>query len=154
MNAVQILTLTDFEQSNATLCSTKSTTCDVCLTFDEIKNNLFASGLPQLYFDQLRDIRQINYSLCHPSETYKVTPSAQQLTRKSLQLQPNWTQWLASEYEQLDQYDKQGAFGLPCIPPLGADIFHWMWIYKIKEKDNQCIKACAVCDGSNHGGHA
>ena len=45
-------------------------------------------------------------------------------------------------------------FGLPCIPPPGAAIFHWVWTYKIKEEDNHYKKACAVCDGSTRGGHA
>ena len=154
VNAIQILTLTDFEQTIATLRSTKSTTCDVCLTFDEIRNNLSASGLPQLYFDQLRDIRHINDSLRHPSQSNTVIPSAHRLTRKSLQTQSDWTEWLASECEQLNQYDKQGMFGQPCIPPPGAAIFHWVWIYKIKEEDNHRKKARAVCDGSTRGGHA
>jgi hypothetical protein len=63
-----------------------------------------------------------------------VIPSAHRLTQKSLQIQSNWTEWLASECEQLNQYDKQGMFGHPCIPPPGAAIFHWVWIYKSKRK--------------------
>ena len=45
-------------------------------------------------------------------------------------------------------------FGQPCITPPGAAIFHWTWIYKIKEEDYDCKKAHAVCDGSTCGGHA
>ena len=62
VNAVQILTLTDFEQSIATLCSTKFTSCDLFLMFDDIRNNLSTSGLLQLSFDQCRDIWHINAS--------------------------------------------------------------------------------------------
>ena len=56
--------------------------------------------------------------------------------------------------EQLNQYDKQGMFDHPCIPPPDAAIFLWVWIYKIKEENNDCKKAHTICDGSTHGGHA
>ena len=40
VNTIQMMTCTAIQQSIATLCSTKPTTCDVCHTFDEIRNNL------------------------------------------------------------------------------------------------------------------
>ena len=45
-------------------------------------------------------------------------------------------------------------FGDPCPPPLDASIFHWVWIYKIKEEEQNRKKARAVCDGSTRGGQA
>jgi hypothetical protein len=35
------------------------------------------------------------------------------LTHGKLIKQPDWDEWLASEYLQLDQYDAQGMFGDP-----------------------------------------
>ena len=54
----------------------------------------------------------------------------------------------------IDQYDKQDMFGSPVAPPPGAAIFHWVWIYKVKDEDNYRKKARAVCDGSTRGGQA
>uniref|UniRef100_A0A7S1VQI3 Reverse transcriptase Ty1/copia-type domain-containing protein n=1 Tax=Grammatophora oceanica TaxID=210454 RepID=A0A7S1VQI3_9STRA len=47
-------------------------------------------------------------------------------------------------------------FGEPCLPPPNSAIFHWVWIYLIKENPTEGIryKARAVCDGSSRGGQA
>ena len=69
------------------------------------RNSLSSSGLPQLYFDQLRDLRTITQSLRQSPST----PSgalACRLTRQGLKKQSDWSDWLASEFEQLDQYDR------------------------------------------------
>ena len=92
---------------------------------------LSGQGLPQLYFDQLLDIRKIQQSL----HTDFSIPKASRLTRKGLQSQPDWLEWLAAEFHQLYQYAQQDMFGDPCPPPLDASIFHWVWIYKIKEEE-------------------
>ena len=46
------------------------------------------------------------------------------LTRGKLLQQDDWTDWQASEYLQLDQYDAQGMFGLPVFESEGDAIFH------------------------------
>ena len=148
LNGIPITTIDAFQQIIATLRSQGVTVCQIRFTFDEIRNSLSGSGLPQLYFDQLRDIRTITKSLHN-------TPAlAHRLTRKGLQSQLDWPEWQASEFVQLDQYAQQNMFGTPCSPPPGASVFHWVWIYKVKEEDNNRKKARAVCDGSTRGGHA
>ena len=132
------------------LLPSHASTCNISFTFDDIHNTLSAQGLPQLYFDQLRDIRKIQHSL---HKDFSV-PKASRLTRKGLQTQPDWLEWLAAEFHQLDQYAQQDMFGDPCPPPLDASIFHWVWIYKIKEEEQNRKKARAVCDGSTRGGQA
>ena len=132
------------------LLPSHASTCNISFTFDDIHNTLSAQGLPQLYFDQLRDIRKIQQSL----HTDFSVPQASRLTRKGLQTQPDWLEWLAAEFHQLDQYAQQDMFGDPCPPPLDASIFHWVWIYKIKEEEQNRKKARAVCDGSTRGGQA
>jgi hypothetical protein len=113
-----------------------------------VKNTLSVSGLPQLYFDQLRDIRRVN------QQVRSDQPTAQHLTRKGLQTQPDWDEWVASEAKQLDAYDTQRMFGETCPLPPGASVFHWVWLYKIKTEENNRKKARTVCDGSTCGGQA
>jgi hypothetical protein len=71
-----------------------------------------------------------------------------------LKKQPDWSEWQSSEFLQLDNYESQGMFGTPCAPLPGHALFHWVWLYKIKEKENDLKKARAVCDGSTRGGQA
>ena len=136
-----------------------SSTAIFCFTFDEVRNVLAPSGLPQLYFDQLRDIRKVLASIrsvtrvpATPSTSTRPTPP--KLTRRYLRSQPDWDEWLAAEYKQHDQYDAQQMYGEPCSPPPGAAIFNWVWIYKVKTNENNRKKARAVCDGSTRGGQA
>jgi hypothetical protein len=152
LNGIDIRTLTDFQQAIATLRDTGATVCDICFTFDEVRNSLSASGLLQLYFDQLRDIRQVLHSLREPDDTTPVV--ANRLTRKGLQHQSDWPEWQSSEFLQLDQYDAQVMFGKPCPPTPERALFHWVWLYKIKTQENNLKKARAVCDGSTRGGQA
>ena len=60
INNVDIATTADLTQAISVLRSNGDITCNLRLTFDDVKNTLSVSGLPQLYFDQLRDIRRIN----------------------------------------------------------------------------------------------
>ena len=124
------------------------------LTFDDAINTLSSTGLPLLYFDQLKHIRGHNTTLRASQTLPLCTPVSHRLTRRGLQTQPGWPEWLRSEAEQLDSYATQGMFGTPCTPPPQAAIFHWVWIYKIKTEDNNRKKARAVCDGSTRGGQA
>jgi hypothetical protein len=152
VNDIDICTMMDFQEAIATLRDTGADVCNIRFTFDEIRNSLSASGLPQLYFDQLRDVCQILTSLRTPAPP---TAVANRLTRKGLKNQPNWNEWQSSDFLQLDDCDAQGMFGAPCAPDPGRALFHWVWLYKIKENENNHLKkACAVCDGSTRGGQA
>ncbi len=73
------------------------------------------------------------------------------LTRGKLTQQDDWPDWQHSEYLQLNQYDKQGMFGVP-IPMKEEDVvFHLVWTYAIKAVDGH-KKAHCVCDGSTCSG--
>jgi hypothetical protein len=72
--------------------------------------------------------------------------------RRSLQKQSDWPEWRYSEWIQLDNYDKQGMFSIPCTAPLDASIFFWVCLYSIKPHENNRKKVRDVCDGSTRGG--
>jgi hypothetical protein len=150
INDIDIRTQTDIDQALATLRAAGTSVCDIRSTFDEIRNSLSASGLPQLYFDQLRDVRKILRSLRETPEP----AIAHRLTRPGLKKQPDCSEWQSSEFLQIDNYEYQGMFGTPCAPLPGHALFHWVWLYKIKEKENDLKKARAVCDGFTRGGQA
>jgi hypothetical protein len=119
-------------------------------TKDEAKNSLSAVGLPQLYFDQLRVMK------AHIAHTVQAVVhkaiTGPKFNRRSLQKQSDWPEWRDSEWIQLDNYDKQGMFGIPCTAPLDASIFFWVWLYSIKPHENNRKKVRGVCDGSTRGG--
>ena len=46
------------------------------------------------------------------------------LTRRVLQLQADWSDWLQSEFKQLDQYKSQNMFGKPTKLPRNANLLH------------------------------
>jgi hypothetical protein len=69
------------------------------------------------------------------------------LTSGKLTLQDDWSDWQHLECLQLDQYDKQGMFGVP-VPMKEKDaVFHLVWTYAIKAVDGR-KKARCVCNGS------
>jgi hypothetical protein len=75
------------------------------------------------------------------------------LTRGKLLKQPDWDEWQASEYLQLDQYDAQGMFGQPVPRSKDMSVFHSVWTYAIKALDAR-KKARWACDGSPRSGQA
>jgi len=75
------------------------------------------------------------------------------LTRGKLLKQPDWDDWRASEYLQLDQYFNQGMFGVPQRVDDAAAVFHTVWTYAIKALDGR-KKARFACDGSPRSGQA
>jgi hypothetical protein len=158
LNDIDIVDLPSFEttvaQMRAAATDPSSLTAVLKLTFDDAINTLSASGLPLIYFDQLRHIHDINRDLRLSKRLLAYAAVSHRLTRRGLQSQPGWTAWLLAEAEQLNSYATQGMFGAPCFPPPGAAIFHWVWIYKFKPEDNNRKKARAVCDGSTRGGQA
>ena len=60
---VDICTLANLTQTISVLRSNGTLTCHLRLTFEDVNNTLSASGLPQLYFEQLRDIRRVTQQL-------------------------------------------------------------------------------------------
>jgi hypothetical protein len=145
---IDICTLADLTQTISVLRSNGTLTCHLRLTFEDVNNTLSVSDLPQLYFEQLRDIRRVTQQLRSNQ------PKAPSLTHTGLHTQPDWNEWVSSAEEQVDAYDVQDLFGNPCLLPKGASVFCWVWLYKITTEDSIRKKAYAICDGSTHGGPA
>jgi hypothetical protein len=104
-------TIEDVQKAIATLRQTTQHTARFTFTHDEIRTNLTAEGVPQLYFDQLNHIRQ------HLEDIR--SPKAHKLTRRTLTSTTDWPEWEASEYKQLNQFAQQGMFAdpIPAPPP-------------------------------------
>jgi hypothetical protein len=105
----------------------------VAFTKDDAPNCLSAVGLPQLYSDQLRitkgNIDSTVIDVVHTSIT------GASFNGRTLQKQLDWKDWLAAEWIQLDNYDKQclellttrllthlSSSGYGCIPSIPTRI--------------------------------
>jgi hypothetical protein len=53
---------------------------------------------------------------------------APKFNRHTLHHQPNWKDWLAAEWIQLDNYAKQNMLRPHCNTPTDASIFFWVWL--------------------------
>ena len=62
---------------------------------------------------------------------------AMKLTRGRLLKQEEWSVWQHSERLQMDQYNTQGMFGVPCRVNKENAIFNLVWMYNVKELDNK-----------------
>jgi hypothetical protein len=67
-------------------------------------------------------------------------------TRRKLIRLPNWNDWEAGEFKQLDSMAKQEMYRNPCLPPKDAIILRQHWNYSIKA--GRTRKAGNCCDGS------
>jgi hypothetical protein len=119
-------TTSDVHQAIALARQAAQTYVVIVFTKDEAKNNLSAVGLPQLYFAQQRVMK------AHIAHTVQAVVhkaiTGTKFNRRSLHKQSDWPEWRDSEWIQLDNYDKQGMFGIPCTAPLDASIFFWVWL--------------------------
>jgi hypothetical protein len=115
-------------------------------------NTLSHAGLPQLYFDQMLVIKHHITQIWQPM-IHKVTASPR-LTRRKLQQSDAWPEWCTTEHIQLDNYYAQGMFNSPTVPPPNLAVLYWVWVYVVKEMENNRKKARAVCDGPTRGGAA
>lgn len=152
INGVPVHTLDDVHKIVASARQSSTPNCQFRFAFDEVRNGLTSVGLLQLYFDQWRDIRNLRQQAARDA-----CPSHQvnKLTRRTLRKQDDWQEWRLSEHEQLENYDRQGMFGEPIPPPADAPLFHWVWIYKMKDTPTETRrKTRVVCDGSPRAGQA
>ena len=69
------------------------------------------------------------------------------LTRRFLIQQEDWPDWQKSEHKQLNQYEQQNTFGLPCQLPQGSNLLPLLWTYMVKDCGTK--KARCVCNGSS-----
>ena len=71
--------------------------------------------------------------------------ASKRLTRKKLKNGNKWDLWQLSEYKQLQQYEDQHTFGIPCPLPPNANCLNLLWVYTVKEDGT--LKARCVCNG-------
>jgi hypothetical protein len=88
--------------------------------------------------------RNPSYQLVDNGGVLNVNTCVMKLTRGKLIKQPDWDEWLASEYLQLDQYDAQGMFGYPMEVDSDAAVFRTVLTYAIKAVDGW-YKARCLC---------
>jgi hypothetical protein len=69
------------------------------------------------------------------------------LTHEKLLRQEDWSDWQASEFLQLNQYDSQAMFGLPVAVESIKAVFNLVWSYGIKAIVG-CKKAWCTCNRS------
>ncbi|KAI2514205.1 retrotransposon [Fragilaria crotonensis] len=67
-------------------------------------------------------------------------------TRRKLRKLPNWSDWKAAEFKQLDSMAKQEMYGDPVHAPKGSIILRQHWNYIIKSDGTRKARNC--CDGS------
>ena len=99
----------------------------------------------------VKTLRAILYD-DNPFKTAKMsllqTKHSKKLTRRYLKQQPEWSEWLMSEWKQLDQYEAQGTFGKPSLLPPGANCLSLLWTYVVKSDPQKTKKSRCVCDGN------
>jgi hypothetical protein len=126
VHTTSVHTISDVHQSISLAHQAAHTSVVIVFTKDDANNSLSAIGLPHLYVDQLRvmkaHIEHTVQSVVHKAITGPT------LNHRSLQKQSNWPEWRDSKWIQLDNYDKQGMFGIPCTAPLDASILFWVWL--------------------------
>jgi hypothetical protein len=97
--------------------------------------------------------RDPSYQVVDGGGVLNVDTRVVKFTQGKLIKQPNWDEWLASKYMQLDQYDAQGMFGNPTAIDSDAAVFCMVWTYAIKALDGR-YKARCTCDYSPRSGQA
>ena len=113
----------------------------------------------KLYFDQLNAIAAYLQELKYDEEFIDVDTGVPiinlinkkrcnnaQFTRPELKRREDWDDWKHSEYKQLDLYEMQNMFGLPCKRPPKANIINLLWAYSIKTDGTK--KSRCVCNGN------
>ena len=115
------------------------------LTHDQLNNRV------KLLEDGLRVLCTRMYDIVESGEVRQYVTRVMRLTRGKLLQQNDWSDWQASEFLQLDQYDAQGMFGDPVKVDKEDAVFFLVWTYSIKTLDGR-KKARCVCDGSSRSG--
>ena len=58
-----------------------------------------------------------------------VFPETDKRTRAKLKNHPDWEEWKAYEFSQLDAIDKENMFGTPCRRPPRDTVLRKVWMY-------------------------
>ena len=88
----------------------------------------------------------------HCGEVWNFKSLAYKLTRGKLLRQPDWTEWCASKWTQLDQYYDQGMFRKPVRVDFNEAVFNLVWTYYVIKELDKRKKARCTCDGSPRSG--
>ena len=122
------------------------------------------TGLPQLNFDQFLTVAsqhqhilqgQLQFVIDEEMDQHehvsisKLVPKT--LTRPTLMKQSDWSKWEASEFLQLDQYERQHMFSPPGPYPKdipNPNIPPMIWVYLVKVDGR--YKARCVANGALH----
>jgi hypothetical protein len=154
----------------ACLSSSNAHRCTLLFSHPKITPNISNQGLPimsKLDFSQcthnqlnnqvnlieegLRIQQTLKYNTIDSGNILNYTTRIMKLTWGKLMNQDDWTNWQASEFLQLDQYDEQAMFGNPVSTKDNNAIFHLVWMYAIKTVNGR-KKAHCVCGGSSRSG--
>ena len=151
-----VTTLAEAHDAFQQLSSNGITSVPLLFSHPEIRQDISHDGLPvvssapftQHIYDQLNHrwdfLMVVDY--LHKAPPYEIVESGNvlnyvtrvmHLTRGKLTQQDDWSDWQHLEYLQLDQYDKQGMFGV-LVPMKEEDaVFHLVWTYAIKAIDGR-----------------
>jgi hypothetical protein len=136
----------------------------------ELRQDISNNGLPiispppftQLTHDQLNhrwDFATVadalwkipQYKIVDCGNVLNYVTQVMRLTRGKLLRQDDWSDWQASKFLQLDQYNAQKMFGPPVAVTSEDAVFNLVWSYGVKAVDGG-KKAQCTCDGSARSG--
>lgn len=112
--------------------------CDLTRAHAKLWDGLTQDGIPQVNIDQL-NTRFLLTRISSTTSKYLLLLvvgyiyAFSKLTPGKLLKQPDWKEWQASEYLQLDQYKKQFMFGMPTEVVDRKNLFHLVWTYTVKD---------------------
>ena len=100
----------------------------------------------------LKSLKQVTFmdytwrDLSHKHNAFKIAAlkKRKRLTHRILQLHDDWSDWLQSEFKQLDQYKTHNMFGKPTKLPRNANLLHLLWIYLIKDDKTKKLDAYII----------
>jgi hypothetical protein len=132
IDGTRVSTIADAMTIFCCLSTTNSCGCSLLFSHPKITPDILSTGLPimsksdfsqlthnqlnnqvDLLEDGLRVLRTRMYDILESGDVRQYVKRVMHLTRGKLLLQDDWSDWQASEFLQLDQYDAQGMFGDP-----------------------------------------
>jgi hypothetical protein len=188
INGTTVTSINQAKQVFQQLIQDKAESCELILSHPEVKHGLSERGIPQVNLDQMNPrksylgpavlppiIKQASPPPLYDPEGDVLIdglPQVNKLTRGKLMKEEDWVEWQKSEYQQLDQYDKQGMFGEvvkisevikqaekefgPRNGKLPIGVFRLVWTYAVKLAGDVKMrrKSRAAIDGSPRAGQA
>ncbi len=169
MGHTTVFTIADAQRTFKDCYEKGSHSVTLLFSHPELRQNISNNGLPiislppftQLTHDQLNHcwdfataadaLRKVHhYKIVDCGNVLNYVTRVMRLTR-GLLWQEDWSDWLSSEFLQLDQYNAQKMFGPPVAVTLEDAVFNLVWLYGVKAVDGH-KKAQCTCDGSTRSG--